>query len=75
MIIMKPLIIDTYLDQGRITKGEVNRNGIQVNVVKIVNGIIQYKGIYVPWSLGGYGYILSKKSISIILENDFNMKI
>ena len=29
----------------------------------------EYKGIYVPWCLGGYGYIISRNSINLI-KND-----
>ena len=28
-----------------------------------------YKGIYVPWCLGGYGYIISRNSIELIKNN------
>jgi hypothetical protein len=28
-----------------------------------------YKGIYVPWCLGGYGYIISRSAIEIIKNN------
>lgn len=74
MIIEKPLIIDTYLDYGgRINKIEGNRKWHIGKCSKNSkwNHTI-YKGRYVPWAVGGYGYILSKKSISLILENDFN---
>ena len=38
---------------------------------KSVWNITPYNGIYIPWCLGGSGYIISKKAISLI-KNDIN---